>query len=360
MGNYRTLITGLLGLALLSLACTSQALTLTAKQEKHLAQARQEMGLGPDDMLKRHICLWDLSGRSGPIFNGATNLRLDLLRYKIDISLEAFTNEGAMVASLKNGQCDAALMSGFRARQFNRFSGTIDAIGALPSLKHMDMLLRSIALPQLSENMVSNKYQTLAVTPAGAAYLFVNDKRLNSLERVAGKKIAVLDFDPGQSKMVAQIGATPVATTLATAPNQFNNGSVDVLPAPLVAYQVLELYKGMEPDGGIVDYPIVQLTAQLIGHTDRFPPAFAAVIREVAADSFSSIQNALEKEAGQIPATWWIDVDQHEKQEYDSMMRAARLKLRETGYYDATMLKIMKRIRCKVDPQRPECSQDTE
>jgi hypothetical protein len=116
----------------------------------------------------------------------------------------------------------------------------------------------------------------------------------------------------------------------------------------------------MEPDGGIVDYPIVQLTAQLIGHTDRFPPAFAAVIREVAADSFSSIQNALEKEAGQIPATWWIDVDHHEKQEYDSMMRAARLKLRETGYYDATMLKIMKRIRCKVDPQRPECSQDTE
>ena len=84
------------------------------------------------------------------------------------------------------------------------------------------------------------------------------------------------------------------------------------------------------------------------------------MIREVAADSFSSIQNALEKEAGQIPATWWIDVDHHEKQEYDSMMRAARLKLRETGYYDATMLKIMKRIRCKVDPQRPECSQDKE
>ncbi len=29
MGNYRTLITSLLGSALLSLACTSQALTLT-------------------------------------------------------------------------------------------------------------------------------------------------------------------------------------------------------------------------------------------------------------------------------------------------------------------------------------------
>ena len=56
MGKYRTLITGLVGSALLTLACTSQALTLTAKQQQHLAEARKEMGLGPDDMLKRHIC----------------------------------------------------------------------------------------------------------------------------------------------------------------------------------------------------------------------------------------------------------------------------------------------------------------
>lgn len=356
MGIYRLFF---MGLTLLTLSYAAQALTLTPKQQQQLAEARKEMGLGPDDMLKRHICLWDLSGRSGPIFNGATSLRLDLLHYNIDISLEAFTNEGAMVASLKNGLCDAALMSGFRARQFNRFTGTIDAIGALPSLEHMDLLMQSIALPQLSENMVSNKYLTLAVTPAGAAYLFVNDNKLNSLEQLAGKKIAVLDFDPGQSKMVAQIGATPVASTLATAPNQFNNGIVDVLPAPLLAYQALELYKGMKPNGGIVNYPIVQLTAQLIGHTDRFPPALAAVIREVAADSFSPIQKALKKEASEIPDRWWIEVNGHEKQKYDSMMRAARLKLRKTGYYDATMLKIMKRIRCKLEPERPECSQYT-
>jgi len=96
MGKYRTFFAALAGSALLTFASTSQALTLTPKQQQHLAEAREEMGLGPDEMLKRHICLWDLSGRSGPIFNGATNLRLDLLRYKIDISLEAFTNEGAM------------------------------------------------------------------------------------------------------------------------------------------------------------------------------------------------------------------------------------------------------------------------
>ncbi|MED5238869.1 MAG: putative solute-binding protein [Pseudomonadota bacterium] len=342
------------------LGSTSWALDLTPKQQEQLKAAREEMGLKDDEPFKRHICLWDLSGKSGPIFNGATNLRLDLIRYNMDISLEAFTNEGVLAASLKNGHCDAALMSGFRARQFNRFSGTIDAIGALPDLEHMKILLRTLAHPNLDKYMVSNKYQTLAVTPAGAAYLFVDDKRMNSLAQAAGKKVAVLDFDPGQSRLVTHIGAAPVSTTMATAPNLFNNGTVNILPAPLIAYEVLELYKGMDPDGGIVDYPIVQLTAQLIAHTDRFPPAIAALIREVAADSFSSIQTALEREAGEIPAHWWIDVSTSNRQEYDSMMRAARLKLRESGYYDATMLSIMKRIRCNQAPQRPECSQETE
>lgn len=335
----------------------AQALELNNKQQQQLQQVRQDMGLEENETLKRHICLWDLSGRSGPVFQGATNLRLDLLRYNIDISLEAYTNEGVLVDGLKNGHCDAALMSGFRARQFNRFTGTIDAIGALPSLEHMKLLMRSLAMPQLQEHMDSGKFQTLAVTPAGAAYLFVNDNQINTLSRAAGKKVAVLDFDPGQAKLVSRIGATPVATNLATAPNQFNNGSVDILPAPLIAYNVLELYKGMQPEGGIINYPLVQLTAQLIGRSDRFPPELAAVIRRIAADSFNVIQQRLEREADDIPDHWWVEIPEGERNNYESMMRDARLKLRKTGYYDATMLRIMKRIRCKLDGQRPECSQ---
>lgn len=357
MVSFKSFFTALF---LILLASTGWTLDLNKKQQQQLQAAREEMGLKEGEPFKRHICLWDLSGQSGPVFNGATNLRLDLLRYDIDISLEAFTNEGVLVASLKNGHCDAALMSGFRARQFNRFTGTIDAIGGLPSLGQMQTLLRTLAHPNLNQYMVSKKYQTLAVAPAGAAYLFVNDKRMNSLAEAAGKKVAVLDFDPGQSKLVAHIGAAPVSTTLATAPNLFNNGAVDVLPAPLIAYEVLELYKGMDPDGGIVDYPIVQLTAQLIAHTDKFPPAIAALIRDVAADSFSTIQTALEKEADKIPSRFWIEVSEQNQQQYDDMMRAARLKLRDSGYYDGTMLSIMKRIRCSEDPQRPECSQETE
>ncbi|EKF73472.1 hypothetical protein A11A3_13545 [Alcanivorax hongdengensis A-11-3] len=351
----RYLRIGLLA-ALVVLPTLASALTLSPEQQKQLQAARKEMGLGANDMLKRHVCLWDLSGRSGPIYQGASNLRVDLLQYKIDISLEAFTNESVLVDALKSGQCDAALMSGFRARQFNRFTGTIDAIGALPTLEHMRLLLQTMALPQMHKYMVNGKYETLAVTPAGAAYLFVNDRSINSLPNATGKKVAVLDFDPGQSRLVTRVGATPVSTNLASAPNQFNNGTVDVLPAPLIAYQVLELYKGMTPNGGIVDYPIVQLTAQLIGITDRFPPALATVIREVASDSFTSINNGLQREAKRIPEHWWIQIPAREKRQYEALMHDARHRLGKSGYYDPDMLRIMQRIRCKLDPARPECS----
>ena len=84
------------------------------------------------------------------------------------------------------------------------------------------------------------------------------------------------------------------------------------------------------------------------------------IVRDVAADSFSSIQTALEREAGRIPDHWWVTVSDDQQLRYDSMMRDARIKLRESGYYDATMLSIMKRIRCAQDAQRPECSQETE
>ena len=57
----------------------------------------------------------------------------------------------------------------------------------------------------------------------------------------------MLDYDPVQAEMVGQVGASPVPTDIVNAPNMFNNGVVDVLAAPLAAYEIVELYKGMTP-----------------------------------------------------------------------------------------------------------------
>ena len=168
--------------------------------------------------------------------------------------------------------------------------------------------------------------------------------------------MAVLDYDKTQSEMVAGIGATPVPSDIVSAPNKFNNGVVDILAAPLIAYELLELYKGMEPDGGIVDYPIAQISMQLVGRLDKFPNEVAQLIREASFEAYDQVRTRVKTEEDRVPDRWWIDIPSDEKREYEAMMQEARDTLRQQEYYDGRMLDLQSRIRCKFDPSRGECS----
>lgn len=312
----------------------------------------------PSAALKRKICIWDLGGRSGPVYQAAMEQRARALRYGVDLKMIPFTDENVMVEALKAGRCDAALMSGLRARQFNKYTGTVDAIGAIPDSKEMHTLLRVLADPSQAAKMVQGQYVVMGIYPAGAAYIFVDDRGISSLAKAAGKKVAVLDYDPVQAQMVASIGATPVPSDMVSAPNKFNNHVVDILPAPLVAYGFMELYKGMTPDGGIVDYPFTQLSMQLIGRLDKFPNAIAQLIREASLASYGKIHRQLQAEDKRVPSHWWIHISNTDKNKYDIMMQDARNTLRKKGYYSGAMLDLQHRIRCKYDPSRAECASD--
>lgn len=342
--------------ALLPLLCGAA----TRDTEALAAEIRADLGLGPNETIQRKVCIWDIAGRSGPIFQAAQDQRARVLRYGVDIQLEPYTNEGVMVEALKSERCDAALMTGMRARLFNRFTGTIDSIGGMPSIEHMRVLLKVLADPRMADKMVSGNYEILGIAPGGAAYVFVNDREINTLAKAAGKKVAVLDYDKTQAEMVAQVGATPVRTDLVSAPNKFNNGVVDVIAAPLVAYEVLELYKGMSPDGGIVDYPLAQITMQLVGRDARFPDKVGQVVREEFYAGFDQIVGQLHSYASKVPDRWWIEIPPADKQEYETMMQEARIQLREDGYYSGDMLQLQRKIRCKFDSGRPECTQNVE
>ncbi len=306
--------------------------------------------------LKRTICIWDIGGRNGPVFNAAMEQRALAVEYGINLDMVPYTNETVMVDEFKAGRCDAALMSGLRARQFNLYSGSVDAIGAVPTDKHMQTLLQVLAHPKQAGHMVQGDYVVMGIYPAGAAHIFVNDKRISSLAKAAGKRVAVLDYDQTQAEMVAAIGATPVSTDIVSAPNKFNNGQIDILPAPLVAYEILELYKGMSPDGGIVDYPLTQLSMQLIGRLDKFPNEVAQLIREASYEAYPQVMKRIEQETKRVPARWMIEIPDKDKHEYEVMMQDARDVLREQNYYSPDMLALQRKVRCKFDPTRSECS----
>jgi hypothetical protein len=312
------------------------------------------------DLMKRRICIWDLGGRSGPIFSAAQDQKTELMELGIEVEMEAYTSESILAEDLKAGRCDAAFMTGMKARIFNKFSGTIDSVGALPTIKHVKLLLKALTNPRMASKFEKGRYTILGVAPAGAAYIFVNDRKIDSLTKAAGKRIAVLDYDSTQSKMVLKLGATPVPSSLVGAPNKFNNGAVDVLPAPLVAYSFMELYRGMEPNGGIINYPFSQATMQMVALKDKFPTEVAQLVREGFHKGFDRIIKQLNLQTGEIPKHWWIEIPEKEKQDYEVMMQQARIELREADYYDAEMLTIQRKVRCKLDPTRFECPNPVE
>src|SRR5690606_30439422 len=132
----------------------------------------------------------------------------------------------------------------------------------------------------------------------------VNDRAISSLAKAAGKKVAVLDYDPTQARMVAQIGATPIGSDIVSAPNKFNNGVVDVLAVPLLAYEVLELYMGRDPEVVIVAYPLAQMSMKLIGRVDRFPNELSQLVHEAVFESYDRIMARMSEEAAKVPARW--------------------------------------------------------
>ena len=179
-----------------------------------------------------------------------------------DVKFRIYTNEKIASEDFKAGQCDGVAMSNLRAKEYNGFIGSLDAIGAIPSYKHLTEAIQLLFKPAAGNYMVNKDYEIVSIIPVGAAYIMVNDRKINSLAKAAGKKIAVLDFDKSQARMVQQIGAQPISVDFTTLSGKFNNGQVDIMAGPALIFKPLELYKGMTaPDGkikgAIVRFPIV-------------------------------------------------------------------------------------------------------
>lgn len=308
------------------------------------------------DNIERKICVFDIVGNVGPVMNAMKDWKAAALEWGLDVELVPYTNEAIAAEDLKADICDASLITGIRGRAFNKFAGSMDSIGSIPSMEHMRVALQVLSHPKSADKLSDGSYEVMGLAPAGAAYVFVNDRTINTLGKAAGKKVAVLEYDETQAQLVSQVGATPVASDITNFSTKFNNGVVDVIVAPLVAYNALELYKGLSPDGGIIDYPVAQLSIQLIAKKDRFPAEMMQQSREYFYGNLDRVIEQLDKEADHVDPKWWVKIPDGDKREYEVMMQEARDQLREDGYYSPAMLKLLRKVRCKIDASRAECS----
>ena len=305
---------------------------------------------------KQTICVFDIVGKSGDVYALMKDYQLAAKSWGADLELKVGTNEAVIAEDFKAGKCDGVSITGMRGRQFNQFTGSLDAIGAITDLKLAVKVMQGLASPTFAKAMVNGKYEVVGVIPIGDAYLLVNDRNINTVAKAAGKKIAVLDYDEAQKIMASQVGAQAVSSDITNFGAKFNNGQVDIIGAPAAAFKPLELHKGLGTKGAIVNYPILQVTGNLIIHPDKFPAGFGQKSREWVKAQLPRAFGILGKMKADIPQKYWMEVPAADKPGYQKLMREARINLTANGIYDKRMMKLLWQFRCREDAKNFECA----
>ena len=319
-----------------------------------MAQAPQK------ELPKLSMCVFDPLGANGSLFNTMKDYRNAAFEWGADVEPKAYTDEKIAVDDFKAGQCDAMLVTGSRSRPFNKFAATIEAIGAISDEDMLRTLLATISSPKASKYMREGQYEVAGIMPAGPIYLFTRDRTVDTVEELSGKRIATIDYDEPSIYMVNHVGASMVPSNSANFSGKFNNGSVDVAYAPAVAYKPLELYKGLQDNGGILHFVLAYMDFQIIIRADKFPKGFGQSSRELVASYFDKVNEFVKKETKDIEPKYWIELSDEVKQQYGDILRDVRIQLRAEGVYDGKMLKLMRKLRCKTNPAAAECTQKLE
>ena len=319
------------------------------------------------------VCVYDLLGASGDLFNMTKDYIVAMQRHGVSLELKAYNNEGVATEDFRTGQCDAVIATAFRTRQFNAVAASIDTLGATTIVRDgkIDMassydvvrkLIQtySAASPQVTKLMTEGNYEVGGIVPLGAAYPVVNDRKINTVEALAGKKIAAFDYDKAQGAMIQKIGAQPVSVDVTNIGPRFNNGFVDMVTLPAVAYKPFELYKGIGTKGGIGRFPIMIPTVQLIFNKAKFPEGFGLKSRQYWAGQFDHAMSLIKKAEAGIPAATWDDLPPENIPKYVLMLREARIDIAKQGLYNKQTLNIIKRARCSVNGSDAECASKNE
>ncbi len=304
----------------------------------------------------KYLCIYDTGGTNGPVYNQMQDYRTVALAWNVEFNLKPYTDERIAAEDFKAGLCDAIVVTGFKVRDFNSFTGTLDAIGALPSYKHVKTAFQTLSSPKAAKLMQQGAYEVGGIIPAGAAYLFVKDREVRTIQDLSGKRIGVLDIDPSQREMALLVGGSPVGSDIARLYSNFNNGALDVVSGPAIVYEAMEVYKGLKPKGGVVDFPLGQLSLQLVFRTKKFPDGFGQQSREYIFSEFDRALSIIKSSEEGIPKKWWIEIPPEDRTGYIETLRQARISLKKKNIYNGKTLTVMRKIRCNLEPGRSECT----
>ena len=247
--------------------------------------------------------------------------------------------------------------------------GSVDSPGSIPNYQSMQVVLKTLLDPKLESYAITKPYQVLSLFPIGAQYLFVRDRSIDSIDKLKGKTVAVLDWDKSVSTIVTEMGAKPVAAPLGTFAQPFNKGDADAIIAPAIAFWAFGMDKG-SVKGGVFRIPVSQLSAALIINRDLLAKktndlddrvaAFHAMSAQFLDQMLNQFFTSIQHQDKDIPEKLWIDLDAPGQQAFNKFLTDTRFKMTAAGDFDPKMMKVLKKVRCSSDPKGDECSKSDE
>lgn len=295
-------------------------------------------------------------GEGGPEHQALLDYQAAALTWGAKIEMKSYVHDKIVAEELKSGACDMANMPSLQARNFNKFTGTLDAPAAMPTYEHLRTVMQILAKPSAAKYMQNGDFEVIGIQPAGAVFIFTNDKSIQSISDLAGKRMAVLDTMPEMRQLVVDLGMTPVSSTLTNIFQKFNNNAIDITGGPAMVYEMMELDKGLRPKGGILENPVMQGNIQFVARSSKLPDGFAQKSREYFVKNFDQTLKTIKDAEEKIPKDLWIPLVEKGREDYHTKTRQIRLAFRDQNVYDAEMLTLLRKVRCKKEPTLAECT----
>lgn len=305
---------------------------------------------------KKTICTWDPVGRTGPVITFYGDLKAKAISWGIDLELIPYVDEKVAANDFRAGRCEGVHLTAIMGRQFVPFAGSLDALGGIISDEGLGQVIATLATPKAGALMQSGPYEAVAAWPVGSMFAFVKDRNIDTVAEFSGKKIAVLNEDAQALKIAEVVGSSPVGVSLATFSGQFNNGNIDILLMPALSYNTFELYHGLADKGGIIQHRMFYGMLQTITKRDLWPADFGEKMRTYMVGRLKDINKLVSDAEAEIPAKYWIKLDDKTRQDFDKFSRDIRLALRDEGKMDAKAMRLLWSIRCKEVSSASECT----
>ena len=219
----------------------------------------------------------------------------------------------------------------------------------------MKYLLQVLSSTYAHKKMQQGNYHIVGIIPIGFNYLFTHNGKKPTLKRTSSGKAAIVNGDVSQHALYSAFNMTLVnGNNAAAAAGAYNLAEADVLMAPLVGYNMFNLGAGLK-HGSILDYPLSQMTLQVVSRIDRIPPEVGQFLREDLFVKLNMLYREVEKNTREVPRDKMLKLSAREEKVLATQIASIREGVMKEGGYNKGMMKLQKNIRCKIDKTLQEC-----